>query len=259
MPINVDPTNVQPVTRLTFDPAAKPAPGVRQQLNAALDLDNVAVNVDRGAFETPELTTDPDFKLSDHLTDAEKLVAGNFGGVRSVPELNFVRKTIERERNAREVLAKGPLNELGKVKGAARIARVGGIAAGEVALTEAALQSLQETRTIEESLISVGLGGMFGLTIGAAGVGITAARGGRDINAINSMLREATEDTAAIARAEFPDSGSAGAMSVPHIDPADTELASAFGLEKALAKLGKIGLASPGLETLASPFRSARC
>lgn len=285
MPLNVPLEEIAgDATGAQLSPARLPDDvSLGQQLGGALDVDNLAWNVgrrlnERGATDAPA----DDFNPLANLQPGEELYASRFSDARSPDEMRVIRERIEREENARKYLAKGPLNEFvatavavlldptsyvplaGQVRGGARLlpklARGGAAAAIEVGASEAALQSLQETRTTTESMASILLGGAFGM--GLAGAGAVFSR------AENAVYERAVKDFMAVAEQDFPieapaltaargDGGSVGAASARPA-PELTELADRGLVAPVIEGLRRVALAAPGVELMISKIPAAR-
>lgn len=259
------------------DPAdyeAKP-PSLTEQLGAAFDLDNTVVSV-ANALNRPRRAPEDDFDPLAHLQPGEELIAARFAEAKSPEEMEDIRKQLDRERDARRVLGDGPLPSIvatalatvldptsylpvfgaaGKASTAARIGKMALGAAGDVAVSEAILQSTQRSRPIEESIAAILMGGAFGLGIGGA-----VARHQR-------VYERAVEDFAAVYRGAAEETGtvfppmpeSAGAAALPRLAPEDTTLAGGAvvrALTEGMAKMK--GFVAPSVELSASPLAASR-
>lgn len=253
---------------------------VSEQLGAAFDLDNIAVAAyNRVSEPVPEV--DPEFDVLEHLSPRERLTASEFADADSLMDLEQIRKRRVREDQARQYLSEGPVpailasavavlgdpttyvpitGAVGKTRAGlsigARTLRAGGLAAVETALGEAALQSLQETRSTSESLAAVLLGGAFGTGIGAI-AGVMSARQARQFQ---TDLGVAAKEVVAVADDQFagPSGGSIGAATVRRA-PEDTELAGGKVVGFIARKVGRFrGFAAPSLELVTSRFPAAR-
>lgn len=263
-----------------------------EQVAASFDLDNFVTAVSNRLAEPSPPDADPLFDAREHLKPGEELIAAEFNDARSLGEMNLIRQRIERENNARELLATGPLNEflatsiavaadptsyiplvglVGKGRTASRLAKLGLAGAAEAAISEAALQSVQETRTLSESLTAVLLGAGFTAGIGAAGaaLGRGADRAIEDFMTI--AAREFPEEAAPVGGPKLPDQiGAQGELfpepegapavgaQVARPEAGDTRLVGSFGLAETLARLGRVGLAAPSLELAASKLSRSR-
>ena len=230
------------------------------------------------ALDAAARNPDPTFDPRDHLQPGEELIASQFAGMRSQAEMQALRDKIDREEEWRRMMGEGPLPELlastisvladpttylGLGMGVATrgvtvaraAARIGGVVAAETAAAEAALQAMQETRTIEESIAAVLLGGAFGATAGGVGKALAGRAAREPIDP--ALMEQAVQDSATVMRSEFG-GGTVGAAEIRRIDPQDTELASSLGVAEQLRKLRRIGLAAPSLEGLSSPIAKAR-
>jgi len=281
MPGSIKPEEVLGVrTRMDFGMETPEGATLWEQIWAAENLDNVIVSAGRAAGRLstePKKPPSPDFNVLDRLTPTEQLNAADYALVKSEKELAEKRQRIIREREMRQQLGDGPLPALvassiavltdptsylplagaaGKAGKLTKIARVGAITATEVAAQEAALQATQETRTIEESLTAVLLGGAFGMGLGAVVVG----RGGAKLaGAVDkpSAARAVVQDALEPLRMAEPQA--AGSAPAPRLTPEDTELAPAMGAVTLIKNtIAKIGLAPASFHLMTSRFHSAR-
>lgn len=282
MPSSIKPEEILGVaTRMDFGMKAPEGATLWEQLWAAESIDNVIVSVGRAATRLstePKETPPPEFNVLDSLTPAEQLNASDYALVKSEKELAEKRLRISRELELRQQLGNGPLPTLvassiavltdptsyipiagavGKGGRLAKMARVGAISAAEIAAQEAALRATQETRTIEESLTAVLLGGAFGMGLGA----IVAGRGGaRVAGAVDkpSAARAVVQDALEPLRMAEPKAAGA-APTPPKLTPEDTELAPAMGAVTVIKNtLAKVGLAPASFHLMTSRFHSAR-
>ena len=250
-------------------PSPDPA-SVADQMGAVLSLENTIVSGVNRLAEGPTPEAVEGFDVDDFLTEGERLIKSQFAGIGSPEELQLVRQRIENEREYRRIAGSGPLPEfvattlailadpttyipLGGAalrggKFAQKLTAGAAAGVGAVGVAEGALQATQQTRTLEQSVAAIMMGGAFGL--GLAGIG---ARLGS--KATDKAYAAAVEDTTTIMRADFPES-TVGAAKYEPFRPEDTKLAGDFA--KGVAKLLPRGLIAPGLELLGSRFPKAR-
>lgn len=281
MPLDVDPTTA----KLARPESLQLRPGLRddssslvEQLGAAFSLDNTVVST-YNYLSRERPPAEPDFDPMAHLEPGEEPVAGRFVNATSLAEMAQIREKTEQERELRRKLGNGPIPEFlasalailadpttyipiaGQVgKGATvagKAARLAGGTAVEVAASEAILQATQYERPIEETVAAIMMGGAFGAGIG----GVVGARQAAKTKA----YKAAVEDFTALARGAAEESGqpfaaqSAGAAAVgPRVRPEDTKLVSSAGVAEAVAKLDKIGLASPAIVLATSENAASR-
>lgn len=278
---NLPPEEIGEVlTNLDVPPPTRPGPEVTfgQQIDAAQLLENVAVSAARRIGEPAEiaerrLTTDEIEKL---LRPGEDIRA--FVDAETIGDMGLIRARAAREQEARRLLGEGPLPELaaialavmsdptsyltvvgllGKGGAAARALKTALATAGEVALSEAALQASQETRTIEESAAAILTGAAFGAGLGGL-AGALATRGA--LEDFRQLTAEAQSDIVAMGRLadpSLPQPRAAGAAAVAS-DPELTNLAGSLKAAEGLEKLKKVGLAAPSLELSLSRFAASR-
>lgn len=223
---------------------------------------------------TADRSIDPDFDPFDAIEGTGYAdYADSFIHIRNREEFEKTRRRIDRELWRREQMEDqdffsmaNAANVAGNIAGDPTILLPGGVAArgvslgrgaliaggsaavagaGAAAVSETALQQLQETRTLEESLMTIGVTGLFGGALGAGGAvlgsGLEAASG--RIGSRASAF-EKTLDTYS--------SGSVGASQAGGVRSlSDEGLKSAFGMEKLLEPTSPIlrAVASPSGET----------
>lgn len=264
---------------LQLAPADDPTTAL-EQLGAAFERENVGVNIFR-SFREPRAPSirDDNFDPYEHLEPGEELIASRFATANSVSEMSRIRQDIAREKEVARVLGSGPMPEIiasvpavlldldnllpigaatKGAKGAKLALGMGAVAAGSNLAAEAALQATQRTRSMSETAAAIIVGGAFGFGLG----GVAGKLASRTARAADN----AATDIAAIARAgepepdfaRFGDPGPGGAAAAARMPAEDTELVGSKGVAEALSKLGKWGLAAPGLELSASGIRSSR-
>lgn len=292
MSFNVADGEEQPLTSGQLSqPYVPPAPGttLSEQLAGAVQLDNTTYNLYQH-FTDPTVNPEPqqDFSVVDHVTDEEIQRFGDrLGDIVNPEQLAQFRTQVEREDKARANLSSGPLPSFladliataadpvnyvpffgGVARGGAlatRLAAGAVTAAGEVAVSEGLLQGHQETRTLEESLANVVVGGAFGFGLGAAGA------------AVRGLLKNAADDTLAIGRDAFAPATrdmvqdiagdttfsdavprSVGAAEAAGRSPDDWMMVNETLTRKAGDYAAKVGVASPSLELGTSEFLTNR-
>ena len=185
-----------------------------EQLEAAFKLENVTVGV-IDAMGRENFERDTAFNPLDVMRDEDLVFARQLARAGSQKEYDEIRRRIANEQKLREILEDGPLNSflaefmaiagdptsyLGFGVGAAgragvrvgtRVAR--GAIAGtlETAAAEAALQGFQETRTIQESMGSILLGGAFGAGVGGIGGALANRAYRRGVDDFNAIMNDA--------------------------------------------------------------------
>jgi hypothetical protein len=250
-------------------------------VQAAEFLENVGVALADEVINQPRsFAAEPGFNPRDHLLPGEELNWAALADARSLAEMGSIRREIATEKMLRQRLGDGPLPELlattlavlsdpvtyipffGQFKAATTLGRTALSVAlrsgAEVAVSELALQGVQQTRTAQESAIAIMLGGAFGAGLGTAAAGIARA-GVRETAREAAVYKQAVEDFSTYAGIR-PGAGatSAGAQAVPVRDPELLKLVSSGQVAETLAKLGKVGLAPVGLELAASDFAAVR-
>lgn len=236
------------------------------QMAAAYLFDSPEVGAVRLAGQlSAEPPAVPGYDVEADLTPDELFHADDFAFVDSPAELKLTRERRAAEAEWREAYENGPLNPFvastlaivgspstwlsfgtgamlsgGSV--AARAARVALVTGAETAAGEAILQASQETRTMEESVAAILMGGTMGLGVGAVGARLSDA-----------VVASAVKDAETILKAErFEATGEAvGAAPVRTYAPEDTELAPSFGVAEAVAKLPKV-LQAPAIQLMTS-------
>lgn len=223
---------------------------------------------------TADRSIDPNFDPFDGLEDTPYAdYADSFINVRNREEFEKTRRRIDRELWRREQMQDqdffsmaNAANIAGNVAGDPTVLLPGGVAArgvslgrgaliaggstaiagaGAAALSETALQQLQETRTLEESLMTIGVTGLFGGVLGAGGSvlgsGLEAASG-RVTSRASAFQR--TLDTYSSGSLGAAQAGGATSLR-------DEGLKGMFGLDKALSGVTPItrAVASPSAET----------
>jgi hypothetical protein len=271
MPFNVSPEEAEGYTTSI----AQASPGlditVAEQLGAAFLLENIPIAI-ADDMSQPTQSPNEDFDPRDYLRDGEELYASRFARAGSLEDMQEIRDEVERERELRFTLANGPLGEFlattiavaadpttyiplggAAVRGGrmgARLTAAGFSAAAENAVAEAVLHGTQETRTIEESMAAVMLGGAIGMALPVAS---TAFRSGSEVF---STHRAATRDYTELMRSQFPEETAGAAGARP--SPIDTQVADDFGATRLGRMLRRIGMASPSIELAASRNAASR-
>ena len=204
MPINFTPDQAaRALPGLELTPPAPDPTSAAEQIGAALSLENVFVSGLNRISEGPTPEVTKDFDVEDFVTEGEKLILSEFAGVGSFEELQLVRKRIENERELRRLLGSGPLPEFlattlailadpttfipfggAFLKGGKFITKLAaGAAVGvaSVGVAEGALQATQQTRSLEQSIAAIMMGGAFGLGLAGLGakLGARAAKTGK--------------------------------------------------------------------------------
>ncbi len=210
-----------------------------EQLEAAMQLENTFVSAASRLAEDDPGADEEDFVLEEHLREGEDFIIDEFAGVRSRAQLDQVRERISNERELRRLLGAGPLNEFFAVtlavltdpttfiplggalvktgKFAKRLA-VGAVAGvGAVGVSEGVLQATQQTRSPEQTMAAIMMGGAFGLGLGALG----AKLGGRAVK-IDEVYNAAVNDFTTVAR-EVSETPSVGAAKVLLHEPFDRQ------------------------------------
>lgn len=217
---------------------------------------------------------DPDFDPFDVIEGTGYAdYADSFVSVRNREDFERVQRRIDRELWRREQMQDqdflsvgNAANIAGNIAGDPTILLPGGVAArgaslgtsvavgaastaiagaGAAAVSELALQQLQETRTAEESAINIGATALFGGLLGAGG-----ALAGAGADAVSA--RVGSRASAFEKALDTYSSGSVGAAQTGGVTSlSDEGLKSAFGLEKVLEPTSPIlrAVASPSGET----------
>ncbi|WP_299444682.1 hypothetical protein [uncultured Rhodospira sp.] len=280
MPFNVDPVKARPAgSPYQLDTAREPVT-MMEQVGAAFDMDNVVASLVNRINEGPAPERVPGFDPLDHLQPGEEYYPQYFADDGSLEDMERTRARLDREHEARRLLADGPLNSFfastlavgldpttylpiggAVMKGgtlASKLARAGGVAAAENAVSEAALQATQETRTPEESLTAIMLGGAIGMGLAGAGAAMSRKVQGLDgrTRSADEAYRGAVGEITELTRVQFPE-GTVGAASAAPA-PIDTKLASSWGASEAARSLRRMGLAAPSVELGGSPNAASR-
>ena len=271
MPTNFTPEQAaRALPGLTLTPPGPTPVTLGEQIRSALVLENVPVSA-LNALSQPSPPPVEGFDVEANLAPGEDLILEEFAGVRSLDEMQAVRRRLSNEQEARRLLGTGPLPEFlavtfailtdpttyiplgGALLRSGRFGKrlVAGAAAGvgAVGVAELSLQATQRTRTPEQTAAAILMGGAFGLGLGALGAKLGARQAKLD-----KFYAAAVKDTKTIMRADFPES-TAGAASYRALRPEDTKLARGGQI---FAKLLPRGLIAPGLELLGSRFPKAR-
>jgi hypothetical protein len=244
------------------------------QVPAGFRTDNVVYNSVR-AMRQDYFEPQAGYNVLDDLTEDERLNASDFIGVESPGELKQKRQRIAEEQEALDILgADGPwmaflaaapgtlvdVTSLLPVIGATgkgvslggRALRVGAGASADAAIAEGALQALQETRTLEESLTNIMFSGAFGVGL----VGPAAVRSLTTPKITGESLRQAADDMAVAVRDHR--GGSLSADAKPIETKKDLEVALE-PLAKGLNKFLKATLLEvPSLRLSTSRFTESR-
>jgi len=260
--------NPLPVAPETDDTGVTPG----QQLGAAFRSENVIVAGAEEIFGTRRaFKAEPGFNPVEHLLPGEETNWAHLADARSLAEMNEIRRERDTETLLRQQLGNGPLPEIlatglavladptsyipffgwgSKAATGARMAvSLAARTAGEVAVSELALQATQQTRTAQESAIAVMFGGAFGLGIGGALAGAAARSSARTADVYAKAVKDYTD------MALGPASLSAASTRAA---PEDTKLISTGLAAETLAKLGKVGLAAPAVELAVSELPTVR-
>ena len=276
MPISGGINTPNPVSPLPQRQATTADIGIGDQLGAAYEEINT-LGASIAAYEEyrDQGPADPNFNLWEALEPGEQTHAQDFIGAKSQGQLDALRSKRAREMKNREVVEQGPLpawlayitagvpdpiNLFPTLAGMKRIRQLGALAAGgfgaasNILLSEGILQTMNETRTAEESIASVLMGGFFGAGIGAGAAlfkGVTP-----------KIHKDVTDDFLAVGRGELKAGGEAISSELPtlvrELTPADTKLVSGAGYSELRAKMGKYGLASEAQTLLGSKFDNVR-
>jgi len=209
--------------RRVTDPVETPETSTADVFHAAFAMNNSVVSlIDRGKKPDFDLTPlSPELKLgvdeydpyNETITGYEDF-AGSFVDSKSQAETEWIKSTIDREKEHRETLASGggvaiaasitagltepillPLFFLGGgAVNATRSATVAGLRLGSavgagVAVTEAALHGTQETRTIEESAINIGAAALISGVLGSTIQGMSRSQIAKATKAVNEDLQ----------------------------------------------------------------------
>lgn len=283
MPFNIEPGQRALAITQPYEPERPSTLG--EQFGAAVDLDNVTLGAYRliGDMAT-SYDDEEDFDPLSLVTESDAAFAPLLVRARSRREFDDIKTRIDREENARAALDDGPWNPLlvsiisafvdpvsyvpffGQLTKAAqgasigaRVATGGAVVAAEVAVGEAVLQAQQETRTADETLAAILVGGVFGA--GLTGAGIALNRGTRQ------SVSDATSELAEISRiaTEMNTDLSAGAALSGReaVIPGELTRPVAERAVKILRKVTQLGssqaiFTSPALELAASPFSVVR-
>lgn len=254
-------------------------PDLGERVAAIFQRENTVVslfrNINREQLGEDE-ERDDDFNPFDHLRPEEELLRDQFLEARSLKDMEIVRERIVRANGLQQVIGQGggfsnfiittfavvadPTSFLpiagvaNKARTGTRLLASGFLGAAEVGISESILQATQDDRTPEETIAAMLMGGVFGLGLAGAGVGLAARKNAR----IGKSYDEAVNDTTNVIRASFPDDVGAAASPRPFDTSEASRLAFSFGLATVLNKLAKIGLGAPGLEMAMGKLRFVR-
>lgn len=269
--VELNENNVLP-ERSNYDMQIERDPTFKELAGAYFENENLIYNV-ANKFAMPTFEPDPEYDVFADLRVTNDRYAGyldRFIGVENPLHAKWVMDNIDRELENKSVMASGGLEGVaagflvgmsdptmlipiggaayktyrtgGRIlEGAARTALATGTVVGA---SELALQSLQETRTAEESMWNIaGATFLSGVVGGAA----SAFGGQRQL----AELGQRVDDELRVPRDPY-DMGSAGAMATPTTSLSDEALKSAVGLEKLLS------FQDPLLRMANSPSKAAR-
>lgn len=277
MPFEIDP-DAEALFKNQVDFTQTPDVTAAQQIGAAFKIENVVTNLAEEIVE-PKFERDEEFLATDHIRDDELVFARELARAGSEAEMEHIRREIQNELIARELLETGPLNSflaqtiaivgdpttyIGFGAGAAgrtgvgigtRALRAGAAGAVETAAGETVLQGTQQIREIHESLGSILLGGAFGVGVGGVGGALANRAYKRGVDDFVAVMRDSfPEETGVVNPARARDAGAAAAG----LTPEETVVAgkAARGFVSAAAKLR--GVVAPNVELAASRNAATR-
>lgn len=281
----IDPT-IDADTILALDQVDNPAPSFMETAGAAFRQENLvgsALVSNRMDLSTQEFhRVDPDYDVYDDIKGYEEY-ADRFETVYNPIAADAVKADIDREKKDRDTLAAsgwtgmglsmlagvtdptilipaGALAKSGKV-GYSALRSAGAVALGAgagVAVQEAGLQAIQETRTATESAVNIGGSMILGGLVGAVGARILSKGEWDRLGAkLEEELADEVVNPADVAETIVQRMQSAGAAAVQDIKLDDLGVGGPAAA-RAVAKATEALRINPGVETMFSPSVKVR-